>query len=82
MSRHFKKRKVLTSDHELPIASPAKGSPTQVDNLILENQKLQKQIVDLKLEVAQGQQLMHEELLKAETQIELIKDLLLREPGM
>jgi hypothetical protein len=28
------------------------------------------------------QQLQHEELIKAEAQIELIKDLLLREPGL
>jgi hypothetical protein len=33
-------------------------------------------------ELAHRQQLMNDELVKAEAQIELIKDLLLREPGL
>ncbi len=44
-----------------------------------------QQIQQLEQEASESlhrQQLLHEELIKAEAQIELIKDLLLREPGL
>jgi hypothetical protein len=44
-------------------------------------QRLQQQESD-NLESSHRQQLMHEELVRAEAQIDLIKDLLLREPGL
>jgi hypothetical protein len=46
---------------------------------------LQQRIQQLEADTQQTQyrhQLQHEEMIKAEAQIELIKDLLLREPGL
>jgi len=49
----------------------------------LEGAKLQiQQLEEEASESLHRQQLLHEELIKAEAQIELIKDLLLREPGL
>ncbi|MFM8444045.1 MAG: hypothetical protein ACKN9W_11995 [Methylococcus sp.] len=61
----------------------------KLDNVLSETkaaaERMRADITDRELELAEcrhRQQLMNDELLKAEAQIELIKDLLLREPGL
>ena len=85
-----------TRDEQTKLASERKGQldkitaeRDQVQKSVAEQKKTfdnaQQQIKTLENEASeslQRQQLLQEELIKAEAQIELIKDLLLREPGL
>jgi chromosome segregation ATPase len=73
---------IKARDEQTKLAAERKETLDRMERTIAEQAPRLQQLEAQLAESNQRQQLLHEEMIKAEAQIDLIKDVLLREPGI
>lgn len=69
-------------DEQAKLAAEQKGKIEQMEKIAAEKTRRIQELESEASETARRQQMFHEEMVRAEAQIDLIKDVLLREPGI